>query len=227
MGAPLSSPSEEARTDSVRPNSGPPGYVPGMRLYLSPTSPYARKVRVALREKGVAYEPVVVATSDPGLPDVNPLGKIPVLVLADGTAVYDSPVILQYVEAIAPTPPLYPADPLARVATLRWEALCDGICDAAVIRLLEGRRTPERQDPDARAHQEKKIGRGLAALERDLGEREFAVGNALTVADIAVVAALGYVDLRAPELLAPHRALSARYAAALARPSFAETVPPR
>lgn len=198
-----------------------------MRLLLSPTSPYARKVHVALLEKGVAFTAEHVTTADPVVAATNPLGKIPALVLPDGRALYDSPVILQYVEVVAPEPPLYPADPLARIEALRWEALGDGICDAAVTRLLESRRAPERQEPASLAHQASKIARGLAAFSRDLGDRPYAVGNTFTVADVAIAATLGYVELRAPELLEPHPELRARYAASLARPSLAATVPPR
>jgi glutathione S-transferase len=142
-----------------------------MRLLLSPTSPYARKVHVALLEKGLAVELVYVATVDPAVSAANPLGKIPALVREDGSTLYDSAVILQYLEVIAPTPPFYPADPLARVEALRWEALCDGICDAAVAQMIERRRAPERQEPKATAHQEAKIARGLATLEADLTGR--------------------------------------------------------
>jgi glutathione S-transferase len=197
-----------------------------MRLFLSANSPYARKVHVALLEKGVPFEPVFVAASDPAVAAANPLGKIPALVGADGTPVYDSPVILQYLEVVAPTPALYPTDPSARIAALRWEALGDGVCDAVVARLLESRRPAERQDPSGMAHQAGKIARGLEAIARGLGEREYAVGDAFTVADIAIATTLGYTGLRAPELLAPFGELRARYAAMLARPSLAATVPP-
>lgn len=122
-----------------------------MRLLLSATSPYARKVHVALLEKGVPFQPAFVTAADPSVAAANPLGKVPALVRADDTVLYDSPVILQYLEVLAPAPALYPADPLARIEALRWEALGDGICDATVTRMLEGRRAPERQDLAARA----------------------------------------------------------------------------
>ncbi|MFZ5476046.1 MAG: glutathione S-transferase family protein [Myxococcota bacterium] len=196
-----------------------------MRLLYTPTSPYARKVRIALREKGIACEEVFVPPSDSAVADQNPLGKVPALARDDGRALYDSPVILQYLELVAPTPALYPADAPARVEALRWEALCDGICDATVTRMLEGRRaSPE---AGALAHQEAKIARGLAAVERDLAGRAFAVGDTYSVADVAAAATVGYVDLRAGALLDAYPKLRVWYKAQLARPSVAATVPPR
>ena len=198
-----------------------------MRLLHSLTSPFARKVRVTLLEKGLACEPVVLLAGDASVSAVNPLGKVPALLRADGTALYDSPVIVQYLEVLVPTPSLFPADPLARIEVLRLEALCDGICDAAVLRMIEGRRDPARQDPNAVAHQAAKITRGLAVLQAELGDRAYAVGDTYTLADTCVAMAIGYIDLRAPELLAPFPALVERYAAMLARPSLAATVPPK
>lgn len=198
-----------------------------MRLLLSATSPYARKAHVALLEKGVAFEPVFLLASDPTVAAANPLGKIPALVCADGAVVYDSPVIVQYLEVVAPNPALYPADPLARIDALRWEALGDGVCDAVVARMMESRRPAERQDPGSMAHQAGKVTRGLAAMEQTLGDREYAVGGAFSLADIVIACTIGYADLRAPELLEPFGALRARYNGMLARPSLAATVPPR
>lgn len=198
-----------------------------MRLIFTSTSPYARKVRIALSEKGLPFDAVQLAPSDPTVTSTNPLGKVPVLMRDDGSALYDSPVMVQYLEVIAPRPALYPADPLARIEVLRWEALGDGICDATVARMIENRRTSEKHDPGTVAHQEAKIARGLAAMERDLGDRPFAVGESFTLADIVVAMVVGYVDLRADALLEPHPALRARYGRLCERPSIGETTPPR
>src|SRR5262252_10920440 len=110
-----------------------------MRLIYSVNSPYARKVRIALLEKRISFEGIVDAPGTPGsvAGAHNPLGKVPVLLRDEGRPLYDSPVIVQYLEATWPDPRLIPADPEARFETLRWEALSDGICDAAVTILLE------------------------------------------------------------------------------------------
>jgi glutathione S-transferase len=202
-----------------------------MRLLLSPTSPFARKVHAVLLEKGLPFETVYLTPADATVSAANPLGKIPALLRDDDSALYDSAlydsaVIVQYLEAIAPTPAVFPADPLARIEVLRWEALCDGVCDATVLRMVEGRRVSEKQEPKWIAHQEGKMRAGLVAIEAELGGRTYAVGGAFSLADIAIVMTVGYITLRAPELLAPHDAL-VRWAATHAeRPSLAMTAPP-
>lgn len=202
-----------------------------MRLLLSPTSPFARKVHAVLLEKGLPFETVYLTPADATVSAANPLGKIPALLRDDDSALYDSAlydsaVIVQYLEAIAPTPAVFPADPLARIEVLRWEALCDGVCDATVLRMVEGRRVSEKQEPKWIAHQEGKMRAGLVAIEAELGGRTYAVGGAFSLADIAIVMTVGYVTLRAPELLAPHDAL-VRWATTHAeRPSLAMTAPP-
>lgn len=193
-----------------------------MRLLYTPTSPYARKVRVCLLEKGLPVELVVVnSPRDAEVGQANPLGKVPVLVRADGTAVYDSRVIVQLVEALAPSPAMFPADPLLRVEVLRWEALCDGVCDAVVARMIESRQA----SPDAgfMAHQEGKVRAGLAAIERGLGAG-WLFGD-FGLADVSVATAIGYVGLRAAEILAEHPALVARYATLCERASIGQTRP--
>lgn len=196
-----------------------------MRLLLSATSPYARKVHAVLLEKGLPFELGYTAPSDPAVSRVNPLGKIPALLRDDGTALYDSAVIVQYLELLAPTPPLLPADAAARIEVLRWEALCDGVSDATVSGMLERRRSGERQDPGWIAHQDGKVRRGLAVMEADLGDREWAVG-VFSLADIAIAATFGYVRLRSPSLLDPHPALADRYSRLCERPSIGKTAPP-
>ncbi|MDP2305641.1 MAG: glutathione S-transferase N-terminal domain-containing protein [Pseudomonadota bacterium] len=197
-----------------------------MRLLLSATSPFARKVHVVLLEKGIAFEPVYVAPSDPTVTQANPLGKIPALVREDGRALYDSPVIVQYLELHTPMPALLPAEPGARIDALCWEALCDGLCDAVVAGMLERRRPADRQDAGTLAHHEGKVRRALEVMEADLGTRVHAVADAYTLADIAIASALGYVGLRAPALLDAHPALVDRYARLSERSTIACTAPP-
>lgn len=197
-----------------------------MRLFLSVTSPFARKVHIVLLEKALAFEADYRLGSDPEVVRLNPLAKIPALVREDGTALYDSSVIVQYLEALAPTPAVFPADPMARIEVLRWEALCDGLCDAVILAMLEGRRPAERQDPGTIAHHHGKVRRALQLVEADLGERAWAVGHTYTLADIAIAMAVGYVNLRAPALLEPHPALMQRYARLMERPTIAKTAPP-
>jgi glutathione S-transferase len=196
-----------------------------MFLYLSATSPYARKIHITLLEKGLPFSPVYVTPADPAVAAANPLGKIPYLVRAEGRPLYDSSVIFQYLELTHPTPALLPTEPLLRIEALQWEALCDGICDATVAILTESRRDPAKQDPAARVHQEKKVLRGLARAEVDVGDHPYAVGNSFGLADIAIEVMIGYVELRAPALLKDFAGLQARHAAGAARPSFAATVP--
>ena len=114
-----------------------------MQLIMSPTSPYARKALIVLREKMLPCEVVMDPpwNAGSGVPQMNPLGKIPVLRLDDGTVLYDSSVIVQYAELICPQPAVLPAEPLQRVQALRWEALADGMIDAAVA-LVKDRIVP-------------------------------------------------------------------------------------
>src|SRR5262249_60740692 len=113
-----------------------------MKLIASLTSPYARKVRIALAEKKIEYELVEAApfAPDTAVPSYNPLGKVPVLVLDDGTNLFDSRVIVEYLDTVSPVSRLIPEPSRQRIAVKRWEALADGICDAAVAGVVEGRR---------------------------------------------------------------------------------------
>src|SRR5450755_3031320 len=142
-----------------------------MKLYTAVTSPYARKVRVVLTEKKIECEyvddnPWVAETA---VPQFNPLGKIPVLVLDDGTALYDSRVIVEYLDTVSPVSRLIPEPSRQRIAVKRWEALADGICDAAVAIVRETKRPSRQQDAASLTRQRQKIDRGLAELSNELG----------------------------------------------------------
>jgi glutathione S-transferase len=202
-----------------------------MKLIFSPTSPYARKVRIALAEKKIECEHIVAAPFEPGstVADFNPLGKVPVLVLDDGTSVYDSRVIVEYLDTVSPVSRLIPEPSRQRIAVKRWEALADGICDAAVSIVLERKRAPEQRSGESIERQQRKITAGVAALARELGDHPWCNGDGYTLADIATGCALGYLDFRHPDIAwsAQYPNL-ARHAEKLGRrASFAETAPPR
>src|ERR1700681_5098847 len=133
-----------------------------MKLLASHTSPYARKVRIAIAEKKIECElveesPWAAGTS---VPNYNPLGKVPVLVLDDGTALYDSRVIVEHLDAVSPVGRLMPDRPRDRVGVRRWEALADGVLDAAILARLERQRPPGKQDSDWITRQLGKVLRG-------------------------------------------------------------------
>jgi glutathione S-transferase len=174
-----------------------------LKLFGSTGSPYVRKVRIVLAEKNITYEfvPGSASLPDSPVPQHNPLGKVPVLVRDDGTAVYDSPVIVEYADGIGSGPRLIPAAFADRIEVKRWEALGDGVADATVL-VSHDYRKPEAKR-ESRAWYEKqtlKITRGLTVMERELGTREFCHGNAFSLADIAAGFALGYIDHAWPQV---------------------------
>jgi glutathione S-transferase len=173
-----------------------------MKLLGSTTSPYARKARLVLLEKRLPHQFVVDPPREPGsqVPKTNPLGRIPVLLLDDGTCVFDSPVICEYLDTLNDDPVLVPrADPLARMRVKRWEALADGIVDSAVVIRVESLRAPEHRDPAPIALHGAAIDRALAYAATQLAGRTWCEGGALTLGDLALVSALLYLDLRQPE----------------------------
>ncbi|MEO8537402.1 MAG: glutathione S-transferase [Betaproteobacteria bacterium] len=200
-----------------------------MKLIASTTSPYARKVRIALAEKKVEYQIAAESPWDPGNPvhAYNPLGKLPVLILDDGTHLYDSRVIVEYIDLVSPVSRLIPEPARQRIAVKKWEALADGVCDATVAIVVERRRPAALQSEDWVARQRRKIAEGVAELAQELGERAWCHGESCSLADIATGCALGYLDLRHAELdwRAQYPNLE-RLAGKLGkRPSFAETKP--
>jgi glutathione S-transferase len=201
-----------------------------MKLIASLTSPYARKVRIALAEKKIEYELVESSpfAPDTNVPSFNPLGKVPVLVLDDGTNLFDSRVIVEYLDTVSPVSRLMPEPSRQRIVVRRWEALADGINDAAVAIVLEKRRPAKLQSKDWLDWQRAKIDRGLVELAGELGEKPWCNGESYSLADIAAGCTLGYLDFR-------HSAIDWRgqypnlvkLAEKLAkRPSFADTLPP-
>jgi glutathione S-transferase len=201
-----------------------------LKLIASPTSPYVRKVRIALAEKKIEYQMVDAAPYDPGNPvhAWSPLGKVPVLVLDDGTHLFDSRVIVEYIDTVSPVSRLIPEPNRQRIEVKRWEALADGICDAALAIVLESRRPAKQQSKAWIDRQRQKVDAGVAELARELEEKAWCDGESYTLADIATGCALGYLDLRYPDIdWRRDYPNLARLAEKLAkRPSFQETAPP-
>lgn len=171
-------------------------------LLGSKPSPFVRKVRVALAEKNMTYqfEEVDVVGADSSIYASNPLGKIPCLVTADLQPFYDSSVIVEYLEAISPTPALFPADAVSRAQVKRIEALADGVLDAGILLRWENFQRPAgTQDPAWIARQTKKLDSGVQALGRELGDRQHFIGDTLTFADLTVGVMLGWLAFRFPD----------------------------
>jgi len=200
-----------------------------MKLIGSKTSPYVRKVRILFAEKQLAYEFVEdnVWAAGTLVGRFNPLTKVPVLILDDGTSLYDSSVIAEYVDALA-SPAWLPAAPLPRALARRSEALSDGICDAAVAIVLERKREPMRQDAATLDRHRGKIDASIAALATQLGESPWLSGEAPGFADVAAGAALFYVEFRLPEVgwRGRHANLRRWAERAEARSAFSSTRPP-
>lgn len=202
-----------------------------MKLIGTATSPYTRKTRVVLAEKRIDYEFIVDPPYDAatGVTRYNPLGKIPVLVLDDATTLFDSRVIVEYLDNASPVTKLLPEDTRHRIQARRWEALADGCTDAVVAIVMEKRRPAELQHAAWLERQQDKIARALHTMSEELGSRSWCCGGFFNLADIAVGCCLGFLDLRLPEVdwrgTYPNLA---RLAEKLAqRPSFADTVPPQ
>ncbi|MCY4470081.1 MAG: glutathione S-transferase N-terminal domain-containing protein [Thiotrichales bacterium] len=200
-----------------------------MKLLSATPSPYARKVRIALAEKGLPFELVteVPWNGDTTTPKYNPLEKVPVLILEDGTTVYESRHILEYLEVKYPDPPMFPTAPDAFLAAKRLEVLADGICDAAVLVIFERRRPRDARSVPWEARQRRKIEGGFAEVARLVPSDGYCVGGAFGLGDIAVGSLLDYISLRLPEI-----DWSAKYANLVGlrkrlsqRPSFRDTEP--
>jgi len=200
-----------------------------MKLLYTPNSPYARKVRIVAIEKHIEIALQEVVLSDPDCPvkNYNPLGKVPVLVLNDGDSVYDSRVIVEYLDNRAPGTHLIPTDQSSKVWVRRWEALADGICDAAVAAMLEGRKPPEQQSQANIDKQMDKVMRGLEVLNLDITKKKWCVNETFSLADIALGCALGYLDLRFKQLNWQDKFpnLAKHYSLLVKRPSFKQTIP--
>jgi glutathione S-transferase len=203
-----------------------------MKLIGALTSPYVRKVRIVLAEKKLDYQLVLedVWASDTIMAS-NPLGKVPCLIMEGGEAVFDSRVIVEYVDNLSPVQKLIPANGRERAEVRTWEALADGVLDAAILARLERHWAGRTEGQRSQAWIERQLSRvdaALAAMAKGLGDKPYCTGIHLSLADIAVGCALGYLDFRFPQMVwrsrHPHLAKLADKLAK--RPSFAQTLPP-
>ncbi|MGH8337463.1 MAG: glutathione S-transferase N-terminal domain-containing protein [Gammaproteobacteria bacterium] len=201
-----------------------------MQLIGSLSSPYVRKVRILMAEKGIECPLVLedVWAADTRIQTLNPLGKVPCLTLDDGRALYDSRVICEYLDALPPANSLIPSAFHERIEVRRWETLADGVLDAGVLmRLEQTQREPQQRSGKWIERQRGKVSKGLEAMSRDLGESEWCVSARFTLADIAVGCALGWLAFRLPEIDwgSKNLNLAKHYARLMTRRSFSDTAP--
>jgi len=201
-----------------------------MKLLGSVLSPYTRKVRIVLAEKKIDcdFETVDVNPAENPVNAHNPLGKVPALLLDDGTALFDSRVIVEFLDAVSPLARLIPDENRERVAVRRWEALADGSLDAGLLIRYESLRPKKEQSGAWTSKQKGKLKRGLAMIAAELGDKAFCHGDRYTLADIAVGCCLGWVEFRKPggiEWRGEYANLARFYDKLLERPAFADTAP--
>jgi glutathione S-transferase len=203
-----------------------------MKLFASQTSPYARKVRVVMAEKKIDYQLIEenVWSPDTVISQYNPLGKVPCLVMEDGSSIYDSRVIVEYVDTLTPVSRLIPQGGRERLEVRCWEALADGLLDAALLARLEHtQREPHERSERWVQRQLGKIHAALAAMSNSLADRPWCSGNHYSLADVAVGCALSYLDFRFPEInwRERHPNLAAYQEKLAKRQSFIDTEPPK
>ena len=207
-----------------------------MKLIGSNGSPYVRKVRVVMAEKKLDYQFVIedVWAAGTAMAESNPLGKVPCLVMegANGSeeAVFDSRVIVEYLDTLSPVGKLIPSQGRERAEVKTWEALGDGLVDAAILARLEttwtGRTSEQRSDAWT-TRQLSKITAALKAMSTGLGDKPFCSGIHLSLSEIAVGCALAYLDLRFADIdwRKAHPNLAKLQEKLMLRPSFVETNP--
>lgn len=201
-----------------------------MKLITSLTSPFGRKTRIAVQEKRLEcpLEIDIPWNAETHVPDFNPLGKIPVLVMDDGSSLFDSRVIVEYLDNLSPVGRLLPVTNRDLIQVKRWEALADGISDAAATIFLERKRPQEQQSSEWIERQQLKIDRGLKVLSEELADNSWFLNDVYSLADIAVGCSLGYLNLRFPEIAWQNNYpnLAQLYEKLMQRPAFAESTPP-
>lgn len=201
-----------------------------MKLIGSIASPYVRKVRIAMAEKKLDYEFVLenVWAADSTIQQSNPLGKVPCLIMEDGGAMFDSRVIVEYLDTLTPVCKLIPVQGRERAEVKCWEALADGVVDAAIlIRLEKTQRADDKQSTEWMDRQMSKVRAGLKSMSAGLGETPFCAGNHYTLADVAVGCALGWIAFRFPEIdwRGDYANLGKLLDKLSERPSFKDTIP--
>lgn len=201
-----------------------------MKLIGSFTSAYVRKARVVLAEKKLDYQFELenVWAPETTIASSNPLGKVPCLVMEDGSTMYDSRVIAEYLDTLTPVCKLLPANSRDRANVKVWEALADGVLDAAVLAYLERTWRPAEQQSQAWFDRQMgKVHGGLAVMSANLGEQPFCMGIHYTLADVAVGCTLGWLSFRFPSIdwRTPYPNLARLFDKLSERPSFKDTVP--
>jgi glutathione S-transferase len=203
-----------------------------MKLIGAITSPYVRKVRIVMAEKKLDYTFITedVWAADTTIQQSNPLGKVPCLVMEGGEALFDSRVIVEYLDALSPVGKLIPSSGRERAEVKTWEALADGLLDASILARLEANWAHRKDSERSQAwidRQMSKVSASLDAMERGLSDKPFCFGNHVSLADIAVICATGYLDFRFPGLQwhKTRPALKRLHDKLMARPSFADTLP--
>jgi len=203
-----------------------------MKLIGSAASPYVRKVRVVLAEKRLDYQFVIedVWAADTTIANSNPLGKVPCLIMEGGDAMFDSRVIVEYLDTLSPVGKLIPQQGRERAEVKTWEALADGVMDAGVLWRLEaiwsGRNDHERSSTWIQ-RQRTKVEDGVSAMAKGLSDKPFCSGIHLSLSDIAVGCTLGWLSFRFPEIdwRGEHSNLAKLYDKLMLRPSFIDTQP--
>ena len=203
-----------------------------MKLIGAITSPYVRKVRIVMAEKKLDYQFVQedVWSADTLISASNPLGKVPCLIMEGAEAVFDSRVIVEYLDTLSPVGKLIPTSGRERAEVKTWEALADGILDAAILARLEATWAGREDGQRSQAWIDRQMGKitvSLQAMSRGLGDKAFCSGVHFSLSDVAVGCALGYLDFRFPAInwRADHPNLDKLQAKLALRQSFADTLP--
>lgn len=203
-----------------------------MKLIGSLTSPYVCKVRIVLAEKKLDYQFLTedVWSADTRIHESNPLGKVPCLIMEGHEAVFDSRVIVEYLDTLSPVGKLIPASGRERAEVKTWEALADGVMDAALLARMEAiwpGRTDDQRSQAWIERQLSKIGHALRAMSQGLGDKPFCSGTHMSLSDIAVGCALGYLDFRFPQIdwRTDHPNLQRLFGKLMERQSFIDCMP--
>jgi glutathione S-transferase len=201
-----------------------------MKLIGAAASPYVRKVRVVMAEKKIEHTFIHedVWSADSTLHKINPLGKVPTLIMEDGGAVFDSRVICEHLDTVSPLHKLMPAVGRSRIEVKTWEALADGLCDAAIAWRVEHMMHPqEHLSAKMLERQMGKMMNSIDAIAAGLAAKPFCSDGKYTLADVAVGCALGYLDFRFPQIewRKSHPSLDIYSKRLFARSSFIETMP--
>jgi glutathione S-transferase len=203
-----------------------------MKLIGALTSPYVRKVRIVMAEKKLDFQFVLEDVwNEDAILKANPLGKVPCLVMEGGEAVFDSRVIVEYLDTLSPVGKLIPPLGRERTEVRTWEALADGVLDASILARLEATWKGRSEAQRSQAWIERQLSRvneALAAMSKGLGDKPYCAGIHFSLADIAVGCALGYLDFRFPQIdwRGAHPNLAKLHEKLSARQSFIDTRPP-